>query len=663
MRKLGLLAFFLAISSSGVGLAADASRYSLCDGVPDDVYIFVASRHNPKREFLDQYWGKVFEAFKNSGVMEEIWGLVTPNMPDGERKQVEQLADTAKQLVEKVRWGELCSQQTVYMGRAGFPIWDNVFLTQNTEASTANNFKGLREILGELSKMSNGAVRVEDVELHGAKVARLVFEDAPFHVSVARRGEVLAIAMGDALLDDSLAMFAGKSKKSPLVKSGRFKSAMSTLPAADDSIMFMDAKRLAGDVKQMLAAVKKEAHGKSADTVNGEDGPDPKIFEIMNRVIDDLVIWDYVAETSRTDGYRVIEESRVALLADAKSRAGYKIFVPQRKFTDLDRLVPREASTFSVNEGMQLAAMYDYVIGLIKEVVPDGGAMLSQWKSAQAEMKLDVRKDVLGNLEGSIISVSMPAAGVGANQWVLLAKVRDEKKASDLVQRLIDFVQEQLGDQKSLITSDLEVSGHDTFHSISHPMFMMMQMPPIVWGTAEGYLIFGSGSKPIATCLKTLNGKGPGISGNQRFRNEGIIPKGDFVSASFTDTSRTAEELQSALGAVTMSMGMVTAFANIPDEEGGKVLKAIPSITGKLIKVADRLNFFKSESELSTFDSEGWRCTAYTNYKDPASIKAAPDDEDDDEPGEHGERPKTGGDEKAKKPKPHGDDDDNRDDD
>ncbi len=651
MRKLSRLAWILAFSCPGIALAADASRYSLSEGVPDDVYIFIASRHNPKREFLKQYWAKVIDSFMNCGVMEEVWGLVTPTMGDGELKHVEQMADTAKQLIEKVKWGDLCSQQTVYMGRAGFPIWDNVFLTQNTEASTSSNFKGLREILGELAKMSGGAVRVEDVEIHGAKVARLVFEDAPFHLSVARRGEVLAIAMGDALLDDSLAMFAGKSKKSSIVKSSRFKSALGELPAADDSIMFLDAKRLAGDVKQMLATIKKQAsQEKDTDTVNGGGGPDGKFFDVLTRVIDDIVIWDYIAETSRTEGFRVIEESRVALMADAKSRAGYKIFVPQAKFADLDRLVPREATGFNVSEGMQLAALYDYAIGLIKEVVPDGGAMLSQWKSVQNDMKLDVRRDVLGLMEGSVISASISGGGSGPDQWVMLAKVRDEKKAEALVQRLVDFVQAQLGDQKSLIIADLEVAGHDSFHSVSHPMFMMMQMQPIVWGTADGYLIFGSSAKPIGLCLKTMAGKGTGISGNARFQSEGIMPKGPFVRASFSDTSRTAEEMQSGLSAITMGLGMMTAFAPVPDEEGGKILKAIPSITGKLIKVADKMNFFQSEAELSTFDAKGWRCTAYANYKDPATLKEPSDDDDDN--GEHRAKPsKPNSEEKAKTPK------------
>lgn len=642
MRKLTCLAWGLAAYSAGVALAADATRYSLSEGVPDDVYIFIASRHNPKREFLDQYWSKVFDAFKNSGVMEEIWGLATPSMPEGDRKQVEEFADTAKRLLEKVRWTDLCSQQTVYIGRAGFPIWDSVFLTQNSEASTASNFKGLREIMAELSKLSNGAIRVEDVELHGAKVARLAFEDAPFHISVARRGDVLAFAMGDSLLNDSLGMLAGKLKKQRLVKSPRFKSAMGDLPAADDSIMFLDTKRLAGDVQQMLATVKKQAHqGNNNETASDNEGGDLKALDVLNRVIDDLMIWDYVAETSRTEGFRVIEESRVSLLSDAKSRAGYKIFVPQEKFRDLDRLIPRDAIAFRASQGTQLVAMYDYFIGLIKEAVPDGGAMLSEWRTVQEDLKLDVRKDVLANLEGSIISVSLPGAGVGSDQWVLFLKVRDERKASDLVQRAIDAIKEHLGDQNSIMSSNMEVAGHATFHSVSHPMFMMMQIPPIVWGTADGYLVFGSGSKGIATCLKTFAGKGPGVSGNPRFQKEGIMPKGDFVSCSFTDTSRTAEEMQSALSAVTMSLGMVTAMTNVPDDEGGKVLKAIPSITGKLIRVAARMNFFQSESELATFDAKGWRTTAYKNYKDPATLKepAPDDDEDDDDSGKHGDKP------------------------
>jgi len=660
MRKIDRLAWILAFSSAGIAFGADAARFSLCQAVPDDVYVLVAGRHNPKRAFLDQYWGKVFDAFANCGAMEEIWDLCSANVSEGDMKQVEQLADTAKQLISKVRWSELFAQQMVYTGRAGFPIWDSVILTENTADSTAKNFKGLREILVELAKMSGGAVRVEDEEAYGAKVARLVFADAPFAICVARRNEVLAISLGDSLLKDCLAMLAGKSNKSPLVGTSRFKDALRDLPPADDSLMFMDTKRFMGDLKQIFATVRKQVVAqKHDDSAEGGGDQDAKVFGLMNRILNDIAIWDYVAQTSRTEGFRVIEESRVALTADAKSRAAYRVFVPQGKFDDLDRLVPRDATGFSVSEGMQFAALYDYIVGLIKEGVPDGGALLSQWKSWQEAHDLDVRKDVLGLFEGAVISVSMPGAVPGANSWVILAKVRDEKKAANVVQRMVDCVQGLLGEQQqTLMLSDVEVAGHDTFHSVSHPLLMMAQIPPIVWGTADGYLIVGSGSKPIGACLKTLAGKSPGIGGNARFRDEGIMPKGPFVSASFTDTSRTAEELRAALTGMTMAMGMITTFAPVPDDQGGKILKAIPSITGKLVRVADRMNFFKSEACATTFDSKGWRTTAYTNYKDPATLKEPVNDEEEDENGVESKQNRSGEERKAKRRKPKSDDSD-----
>ena len=42
--------------------------FTLAGIVPNDVFLYVAERPSPEREFLDRYWGEIFEALGQSGI-------------------------------------------------------------------------------------------------------------------------------------------------------------------------------------------------------------------------------------------------------------------------------------------------------------------------------------------------------------------------------------------------------------------------------------------------------------------------------------------------------------------------------------------------------------------------------------------------------------------
>jgi hypothetical protein len=645
-RRVACAALALLLPAPARG--ADASRFPLARAVPDDVYIMVAARHNPERDFLDQYWSRVFDAFARSGVCEEVWNLVSANIPEADADRAEDLADTFRKLLEGVRWGELFAKESVYCQRVGFPAWDNVVLTQQTPESVERNFAGLKAILSEVARAVGDPFELTESKFEGATLCRLSFgPGTPFSVTIARRNTVLALGLGEGLLKDVLSMLAGQGKQKPLVSTPRFKAALASLPEAEDAVTFVDVARMMSGMRDMFGTLAREAaKERQAEGNNGGDDPAQQIPQVLQRIIDDLSIWDYSVTVSRTNGFSTIDDSLTTLTADAKSRRGYRLFVPTTKFEDLDRLVPKEAADFSVSDGLRIVELYDWILGIIGDAVPEGRSILEQWQGFQKEHEFDLRRDVLELIEGPVISVTFADGG----GWAFLTKVRSEKKAARQMRRLIEHVQALLGDQQGLLLSDAEVAGQGGFQSVSHPLAMMMQIRPIVWGTAKGYLVVGSGTRPIATCLKTLAGEHPGISTNARFRKEGAMPKGPFTAASFTDTSKTANDLQAALTGITMGLGMLTAFAPAEAAEGGKFLKAIPSITGKLVKVVSRLDFFLSDSSNTTFDGKAWRTTSITNYKDPAAIRKSADDADEDDEGDDSDRDRPPADKTPRRP-------------
>jgi hypothetical protein len=94
---------------------------------------------------------------------------------------------------------------------------------------------------------------------------------------------------------------------------------------------------------------------------------------------------------------------------------------------------------------------------------------------------------------------------------------------------------------------------------------------------------------------------------NARFSEEGLIPKGPVRSACFEDTSKTGQELASALGMVGMFGPMIVG--GMPDKtaEEKQQKQAIESgmrILVKLAPVFQKLDFYSSASSMGTYDGK-----------------------------------------------------------
>ena len=138
--RLSSRTFLIACLTALTALPAVADNpWSLDSAVPDDVYLYVHTVKNPENEFLDAYWAKVWEAFWNVGLLDEVKGLILSKIPEAptEPGQPEQpspraiYAEKLKQvtgLVKQVDWGELFSNEFVYAQRMSIPNQSHLYL-------------------------------------------------------------------------------------------------------------------------------------------------------------------------------------------------------------------------------------------------------------------------------------------------------------------------------------------------------------------------------------------------------------------------------------------------------------------------------------------------------------------------------------------------------
>jgi len=704
----------------------DLSRFSLSKAIPADVFIAVATRHNPEREFLDAYWRRVHQAFMDSGILADCWEMISDSMEDEQLEQVEQLKSEFADLCRAVDWGEMFSREMVHAGRyvkpvAGMP-YEGIFLGRLDSRDAEKNYKALKALLEQLSrfietKAGKVVTTVTESRRSDWKAAVLSLVQAPnMGLAVACHDDVLAVAFGGlSILDDCIGLLSGEGRAKPLISTGRFKKAMGLLPPAEDEFVFFDVSNMLEQIRGMMtmAARRGEAHrarrpprggardseddddkpagqkprrqqdqddeageegGDDQDADGGDDEADEeygggrRIIETAGRIIDEVAIFDCIASVTWTDGYRVFDETVTLLSSGAKSKLLYPALTGARPIRQFERFIPKEATSFSCDAGLDWTALYKAVRGFIRDAVPEGKALLERFDKLQEnEWEISLEKDVLGLLGGGIIHVSM------GDDWVLMLAVTDEQRAAAQIKRVFQAIQKKTGKDGGLMLTPVEIMGHK-FTSISHPMMMMMGgLSAPVCGCAEGHFILGSSSKAVKRCLSTAGGEHPNITRSKRWTAQGLRPEGHSIdSVSFTDESKTGEDLQAMIGGLSMASGMIGMMAggDMPPE-AGKLLARLPAILAKLGPVAGKLNFYDSSAAYTSFEGGYWHTRSVQNYKAPKDVLL---EDDMDQPQTASEEDRTDSPKPARagaKPRPdkageseeHEDDEDDEDDD
>jgi hypothetical protein len=247
---------------------------------------------------------------------------------------------------------------------------------------------------------------------------------------------------------------------------------------------------------------------------------------------------------------------------------------------------------------------------------PGGQELWKQALDFLAARGFDVQRDFFAWFQGDTIAITL----AGRGEFVLMFKVADEQLAHEKVSAALEslaaaFV--SLASQNpglAMLAFTREPAEHESLPGFENLRFMTSPQP-LVWGVADGYLVFGSSAETAALCLDTGRGKHPNIRQNERFAKEALIPAAPFTSVTYTDQTKLGEQIAAVISAIGMSSGM--ASLAIPEPEVRNVVARITTMLGKLIPVARKIDFFKSTSTLTTFDGLNWRTEQLTHYVSP----------------------------------------------
>ncbi len=627
---LALLLVFLP-ATAPAGTLPD--EFTLGRYVPGDCWLYIHRVHNPKAEFADRHWGRVLNTLTTSGIGTEFKELISAETTcHSDRARFDKFWQQTWAALRSVRWSDLTGREMVFAQRMTNPMLvpDLFFLCRPAPETAEANFAALKSILENLASLSEDMV-LSQRRVRGIEVWSLNVADAPFAFHLFEHDGVVGIVMGRRALWHTLGLFRG-ARRGPgaIVDVPRFAEAMKNLPPPEDGIAYLDLKRLFADVQRgcegMAGPDKTDASRRPTDKSRIRCRPDgggiDSFLHVVVAAMKSCDVFDYVASSDRTAGRQRIRHRVVRLREDFASKPLGRVIGQPRPIERFERYIPAEATAFDVSCGPDWLALYEELLEFVRTSVPRSQRTLEWWARWQKEAGFDIREDVLNWLGRETVSYELPGGTVTAfgpaPEWVTMVRVKDPVVAADRVNAAIRWLDEFLSQRvgHGLIVSPGQTVKATGFQTVTHPMFMVLIRPTI--GVSGDWLIIGSSTDAVNTCLDRLAGRNQTVLENPRFMTEGIRPDGPVYSVSFQDLTGLGSKLSQA-----MSMMQVLALS-IPNEPDARPVKAMFATMARLAPALAQIDFLSATASASTFDGQAWTSRTVTTYENDPLLPATP---------------------------------------
>jgi len=592
-------------------------KFTLTRAIPADAFLAIHNRSHDGQEFLNKQYARVWEAVRKARIDRNLKQMF---------KDIQKQSGTVNEefdaqwqrtmdMWSAVDWAGLNGREFAIGMKIGFPTVEFVALLMPEADKVESSFKGLSDVAKTLVGMSQGNVELQ-TDGEGREVVQRISPTMqmpfPIAMTLARQGDVILVGLGSTLTEQSLALLKGDEGKS-LRDTARFKAAFTKLASPTDAMVFFDNDKF---MTQMRTLVKQGLE--MATQQAGEDaaGQVDQIRTLTNELFASLDLWDFCATTASTDGLETKTDSIHVLRNDAKTKPFYKVVYGNGAVRDPLKFVPVTSGDFSVSSGVDLLALYDFIVDFVRKNVPDGDAQMTQFEQeVQTNTGLSIKDDLIGWIKGGIVTASVPGPNAySPGNWVFMVELRDEEKAHTMINQLCEFMRPLLQGQNGSIDA-ADIVGAEDFQSINVPQLAMLGISKPTLGVKDGWLMLGSSPDMISEVLDTAEGKSDNFSKNERYRSEGLPPTSDVTALSFKDLTGMGDSLAQALG----SVGLFQAFGP-PQLTSNPAAKALLGIVPKFARVAHKLDFLQSSSSRTTREGDTVRTQAVVTYREPPKV-------------------------------------------
>ncbi len=571
-----------------LGLArAEAEDLNVGQGIPADAYLAVYGRHNPERDFLRKYGEQVWQTVQREKLPERVLALVMAQVPGEQQETLTSISNELREIFAPVDWQAVADSPEVAYGQVmEIPQTHHLLLlrlpSEDVAVACESALKKLDQMIERRTKQAvvatadeSGAVGIYTLSVPKAK-------EIPFQPAFARVKDVLVISTSEGVLRESVGLLTsgGQSK----FDDPRLHAALEKLPKPDDGLIFYDGRQQFQGLRRIGEFIRQQAHGKpEADRWAG-------VFE---RVVDQLAILDYEVTVEYTEGHRLVKSSLGQLVPDAKDKVLYRACATGEPFEDWQRWVPADAQSYSLNTGVNLHTLDEWIEKFVRAELPEAQGGLEKFERAQQDWGVHLDADVLQAFSGEYVCLTLPASSpavIGGRDKVVALRCHQPERIRELIQRGIEHLAQQpfvQGQQLKLVPSQ-ELAGFD---ELSVNFWSGFGIRPVI-GFHEGWMIVASNAAAAQKVLRTLAGEAPSIDKTEQFTRFGLTVDGPVYALGYTNlagnTQQAAQFIRQAGAFAPVIVGL--AGANQSPEKLKPLQEAL-ALLPSIANVVDKFDF------------------------------------------------------------------------
>ena len=164
------LSCFLLSALAAVGTPGQVVQADLKEAIPTDMFLAIHGKHNPERDYQQQYYGEIWETVQETQIIEKVSALISARMSDDESAQASQVRDALTAALEPVEWEKLEPKEIAYGQKLNGPMVEWLLLLESQPGGSASLLNGIRNLLELGAKASEGNITLTDHETNGAKL-------------------------------------------------------------------------------------------------------------------------------------------------------------------------------------------------------------------------------------------------------------------------------------------------------------------------------------------------------------------------------------------------------------------------------------------------------------------------------------------------------------
>ncbi|MHB9080850.1 MAG: hypothetical protein ACYC3X_25535 [Pirellulaceae bacterium] len=574
----------LLVVAQHLAAADTAATVDLRRGVPEDVYLVVQGKHNPERDFQRKYYDEVWKTVLETQIIDRVVKIATSRMEEGQLAQAKAVMAELRKAAEPIKLEELFkAQEVVYaqqMQMSPMPTSQHLAIFRVTPEVAASTAEGVKNLFALVEKYSNGNLAVVESKEGDANVYGITLPDpSPFQPAVAHLGEILVISSSKDLLEKSLKMLTGGEGVSKF-DDPRLATALQHLPEAEDSLVFYDGKSQFATLRGL---------GPFIQTMGGGDENVDRVVKILDKVWDDVAIIDYEVTVQYTEGNLNRTASYGQLLPGTDDATLRKMLSSGQPFEKWNVWVPAGALAYSLGTGVNLHPLYERIMAILKEDVPESAAGLEQFEQIQQQLDLHLDQDILQAFSGEYASISMPAA----TDKVVALRCTKADRIKELLHRGIDALQ-QLEPVKAQNLKLVESKDLPGFEELTAAMLTAYGVHPVI-GFQDDWMYIGSSTAAVKKVLDTKAGKGETIEGTEAFKRLKLEVVGPVRSIAYTNTAESIRNAAQGIKQIGDLAPMILMMAGGQiDQEQLKPIQEALALLPDISKIVGKFDFLEA---------------------------------------------------------------------